>query len=166
MNDLGCDDVPSADAPNVTNGIHRGSGFKVWETMRDDLTPSSDLPHRSPRVYFWSRALAERHELYHCKDNLAYVLGRGQREIQTTLAASSVASKLTSASVVAALQKALEQLFDLAGLYQGIQLPNDAQPGEIRAYRDGRWSYQALADAIAARGRQLDRAEHGGQRGR
>jgi hypothetical protein len=133
---LGRKHVSGPDDPDVT--------ADTWSQVVYDLAPSSAAPGRSPRVEYWSRDLTSRHELYHRDDFVT--------AFTAFLPVSQLWLNMQSASSVdRAIRRgdqALQMLIANINSYMGS---GDSAACEVRAYGDGRASYQARADGARAK---------------
>lgn len=145
----------------------------TWKAVADDLTPDGN--GRAPRKRYISSRLAEAHETFHAKDYMSVAVAYGQKQVKQ-------AAKLADRSALAKAfskhgQVARETMGDLIEFYAGggrrapsevLEDTNEeaylARPGEARAFADGLPRYQALADAIRARGPELEAAAKRGGR--
>lgn len=152
-------DVPSATDAVVTNAPHAASGKKTYEAIADDLTPRAGSPFKSPRNWFWSQALTERHERFHGTDDWGWINSAGKPAAVAFINSQTVRGGFsTDGAVRALLSQARQRIADGSDAFYGASLGHDARPGEIRAYTDGRASYTALANAVTAQGAVLDAA--------
>ena len=148
-------DVPSATDGVVTDEDHASSGKKVWETIVDDLTPSSTSPYKSRRSHFWSESLTARHEQYHGTDDYAWITSTGLPDAQTYIQSQTASSGSTEAEVNRIVETARRQIAQGSDEYYGLPAAHSDREGEIRAYGDGKDLYQSLADAVQERGEAL-----------
>ncbi len=159
VNANGHTDVPSGDDAVVTAEEHAPSGKKVWEAIRDDLTPRTASPHKSPRAHFWVEDLTEQHEKFHADDFNQWCGSIGIADLNTFLATQTVASESALQGVVATgVRTHISR--GAIDYYLGGATTHGQRAGEITAYADGKDQYQEIADAAAVRGAELE-AESG-----
>jgi len=113
----------------------------TWSQVVHDLTPSSAVPCRSPRVEHWCRDLTTRHELFH-RDDFVTAFTVFAPVSQIWLNAQS------ASSVEGAIDKGEEAVGMLVTNVNNYMGSGDSAPAEVRAYEDGRAPYQSRADAV------------------
>jgi hypothetical protein len=151
-------DVPSATDAVVTTATH-ASGKKVYEQIVEDLTPVRSDSWRSPRSFYWSRALTERHEKYHCSEEERWSKSKGRRVATRYLQSRTVSVANTAAGLSTLLDNAMVEIQTASDDNYGASLAYIQRPGEKRAFADGRSRYKALANAVKRQGRRLEAAE-------
>jgi len=133
---IGRTDVAGAASPAVTSA--------TWQAVRDDLAP--DASGRATRGTYWCNDLTSRHEQFHATDciqraRLFVPTGQAFLNAQTV---DGTSGATVQAGVTSAVQTMLNNSIGDWNTYY-------AAGGEDRAYGDGRASYQARSDAVAAR---------------
>lgn len=116
----------------------------TWTLVRDDLKP--DGSGRAARGTYWCQDLTSQHERFHANDcigraRLFVPTGRAFLDGQTV---DGTSSATIQSGVTAAVQTMLNNAIVDWNTYY-------AAGGEDRAYGDGKASYQARSDAVAAR---------------
>jgi hypothetical protein len=142
------EDVPSPKAPVVT--------LSTYRAIEKDLRPSTTSPFKSPRHHYYSQSLVERHEKFHGTDNFDWVKSAGLGVVKRIFETYSVRPDQADADVKLLAAFVLAWCCDYASkYYAGSGKTHDEYAGEIRAYADGRWLYDGLADGVVARGSAL-----------
>jgi hypothetical protein len=141
-------DVPSATDAVVTKAN--------WRDIKADLRPGAASPFKSRRTTYYSQSLVERHEKFHGTDDKGWTSASGLGIVKAHLEAGTVASASAAADVATLVDGARAKLIsENTKWYKGGGAAHDSYAGEIRAYADGKSSYQALADAVEAHGKTL-----------
>jgi hypothetical protein len=141
-------DVPSATDSVVTK--------KNWLAIKKDLEPGPSSPFKSPRKKYYSQSLVERHEKYHGTDDYGWSTSSGLGIVKAYLEAGTVAPASAATDVSALVDGARRKLIsENLKWYKGSGSTHDAYDGEIRAYGDGKASYQQLADDVRKHGKTL-----------
>ena len=141
-------DVPSATDAVVTKA--------KWPAIKADLAPGAASPFKSPRTTYYSKSLVEKHEKFHGTDDDKWTATSGLGIVKANLEAGTVATA-TAAAEVATLVNATRAKLISENLkwYKGGGATHSAYAGEIRAYADGKASYQKLADDVEKHGKSL-----------
>jgi len=164
VNGGGHTDVTSADDGVVT--------IDTYEAIVKDLTPRTGAYGGKDfgrswvalRTSYWSRAICERHEKFHCTDERDWLKGQGKKFLTNYLNGKQVAltdderkdkAKIAAkmAPILSDARKALSGASNTYYMGAGNSYYN--YPGEVRAFGDGKASYAKLAKAVNARGKAL-----------
>lgn len=133
VHSLGRTDIPDQNAAAVTK--------PTWQAVRDDLKP--DGSGRPTRAKYWAQDLTERHEQFHASDDIS----RAQAYVPTAktwLDTQTVRAAHIETDLKARLETVRSNVEADGWAWYGTG-------GEDRAYADGKASYQARSDAVAAR---------------
>jgi len=141
-------DVPSATDAVVTKAN--------WPTIKADLQPGATSPFKSRRTTFYSQSLVEQHEKFHGTDDNGWTTSSGLGIVKAQLEAGTVAPASAAADVSTLVNGArIKLISENLKWYKGGGAAHDSYAGEIRAYADGKSSYQTLADAVETHGKTL-----------
>ena len=141
-------DVPSATDAVVTKA--------KWPDIKADLQPGAASPFKSRRTTYYSQSLVERHEKFHGTDDEAWTSASGLGIVKAHLEAGTVASASAAADVPTLVDAArVKVISENLKWYKGGGAAHDSYVGEIRAYADGKASYQKLADDVETQGKSL-----------
>jgi hypothetical protein len=154
-------DVPSANASLIT--------ASNYTDIADDLKPNAIGKPKRDR--YWSQAITSRHERFHGTDDYGWTTSTGWPAARAQLATKTVREPRlwgfmdgnTKADIRAKLQEAINYLTtECWQYYLGGGSAHADRAGELRAYADGKASYQALSDGVKAHGESLGGGGGGG----
>jgi hypothetical protein len=153
-------DVPSATDPIVST-TKLSNGKKTYEQIVEDLSPVLvEKSWRAPRSKYWSKAICERHEMFHSTDDKSWSEGPGKEFLANYLKGKTVSGSAIDAGLADHMTKGLKALGTANfNYYKGGASSYFSYAGEERAFGDGKVPYQELAAAVRAQGLKLDEAE-------
>jgi hypothetical protein len=141
-------DVPSATDAVVTK--------TAWPNIKADLQPGAASPFKSLRTKYYSQSLVEKHEKFHGTEDNSWTTSSGLGIVKAYLEAGNVASASAKTDVDTLVNGARTKLIsENLKWYKGGGAAHDSYAGEIRAYADGKASYQKLADDVEKHGKTL-----------
>jgi hypothetical protein len=160
------------DISGPTSGVITAENYtEIYE----DLKPTEG--GKPKRDKYWSQALTQRHEMFHGTDDWQWTQNQGYNIVGDWMATQRVRSPFTVFGLTVSdgdvkddiqtlLKDAIKKLkSENMKYYSGGGAAHGDRPGEIRAYADGKASYQALADGVKAHGESLAAAAPGGAPG-
>lgn len=142
-----------SDVTSATSSLVTADNAKA---IHDDLMPSAADPQKSMRKHYWSKALVERHEVFHAKDFDQHVKTTGIEGARKEIAGEEAYDVDRAQSLVRIAAEHLKE--GIQHFYFGSKdpsVPHDARAREIPTYRDGAPHYKALAEGALAQGEKL-----------
>lgn len=126
---------------NIADDADPAINSENYLKVAADLTPDPK-DHVPPRNHYWARDLVYKHEHFHASEDTTYG-AEGTRQAQGWLNKQRARD-----------EQAVQKLLDLAPgqVEEHIRVKMPKTEREQRAYDDGASAYQALADAIKAKG--------------
>ncbi len=151
------------DVPSPTDPVVTAANYKQ---IVADLTPAlEEKSWRAPRSQYWSKAICERHEQYHAKDETKWAKSKVLGVMRTYFKknpidieederedASAIKTKVDDALVHAL------RAIDAAStnFYTGGKASYCSYTGEVKAFGDGKVPYKSLASGVDKQGKKLE----------
>jgi len=144
------------DVPSATDAVVTETNYKK---IVKDLTPKKkEESWRPPRKDYWSKAICERHEIFHSTDDKKWSEGPGKKVVIDYLNGKNVPGLFKERRLKVLLDEAMEEMCDACwDFYTGGADSYLSYAGEKRAFGDGKEPYKELAKGVRTQGIKLKR---------